>query len=172
MSKRKIKNKKNIHYGKQETYFNEEFKKLAIIVGIVVLIFIVTYLIIGIFVTKEIKWFQKDTENETITTIQYKKILAGETFNQNQEEYYVIFSDSEKYNYPVYESLINNNIDKKIYIVDLANPLNKRYISDTGNSSVQNISDLKVKDDTLIKINNKTNVMYIEGKDGIIDSFK
>lgn len=172
MSKIKVKNKKNIHYGKQETYFNEEFKKLAIIVGIVVLIFIVSYLVIGIFVTKEIKWFQKDAENETITTIQYKKILAGETFNQNQEEYYVIFSDSEKYNYPIYESLINNNMDKKIYLVDLANPLNKSYISDTGNSSVQNISELRVKDDTLIKISNKSNVMYIEGKDSIIDSFK
>ena len=32
--------------------------------------------------------------------------------------------------------------------------------------------DLKVKDNTLIKISNKTNTLYLEGKDNIINQFK
>ena len=175
MTKRKIKkniSKKEFNVEKKETYFNEEFKRLGIIVGIILAIFIVVYLLIGIFVTKEIKWFQKDSDNEPVTNIQYTNILAGETFNQNNEEYYVIFSDSEGFNYATYQTMINNNSDKKIYLVDLANSLNKKYVSEESNSSVQSASDLKVKDNTLIKISNKSNVLYLEGKDNIINQFK
>jgi len=175
MTKRKIKkniSKKEINYGKENTYFNDEFKRLALIVGIILGIFIVAYLIIGIFVTKEIKWFQGNNEKDEVTTIQYTTILAGETFNQNADEYYVIFADSEGYNYATYQTLINNNLDKKIYLVDLDNPLNNKYISEESDSSVQNASNLKVKDNTLIKISNKNNVLYIEGKDNIINQFK
>ena len=175
MTKRKIKknfSKKEINYGKQDTYFNDEFKRLAIIVGIVLGIFIVAYLIIGIFVTKEIKWFQGDNKVEETTTIQYTTILAGETFNQNSDEYYVIFADSKGYNYATYETMATNNSDKKIYLVDLANTLNQKYISEESNSGVQSAADLKVKDNTLIKISNKSNVLYLEGKDNIINQFK
>jgi len=175
MTKRKIKkniSQKEINYGKQDTYFNDEFKRLTIIVGIVLAIFIIAYLIIGIFVTKEIKWFQGDNKTEETTTIQYTTILAGETFNQNAEEYYVIFSDSEGYNYATYQTMINNNSDEKIYLVDLANSLNQKYISEESNSGAQSASDLKVKDNTLIKISNKSNVLYLEGKDNIINQFK
>ena len=175
MTKRKIKknmNKNEINYEKKDTYFNEEFKRLAVLVGIILGIFIVAYLIIGIFVTKEIKWFQGDKDTKEVTTIQYTTILAGETFNQNAEEYYVIFSDSEGFNYATYQTMISNNSDKKIYLVDLANPLNKKYISEESNSDVQSAVDLKVKDNTLIKISNKSNVLYLEGKDNIINQFK
>ena len=175
MTKRKIKKnitKNEINYEKKDTYFNDEFKRLAIIVGIILGIFIVAYLIIGIFVTKEIKWFQKDDGSSLNTTIQYTNILAGETFNQNAEEYYVIFADSDGYNYATYETMISKNSDKKIYLVDLANPLNKKYVSEESNSGVQSASDLKVKDNTLIKVSNKSNVLYLEGKDNIINQFK
>lgn len=175
MTKRKIKkniSKKDINYEKKDTYFNEEFKRLSIIVGIILGIFIAAYLIIGIFVTKEIKWFQSDKNDEQTTTIQYTTILAGETFNQTANEYYVIFADSEGYNYATYETIINNNSDKKIYLVDLANTLNQKYISEESNSGVQSAGDLKVKDNTLIKISNKNNVLYLEGKDSIINQFK
>lgn len=174
MSRKKIKHnsKKEINYSKQSTYFNSEFKTLAIIVGIILLVFIIMYLIIGIFVTKEIKWFQKKSDTETTTTIQYTNILAGETFHQKVDEYYVIFSDSEGFNYNTYQTMISNNSDKKIYLVDLSNPLNKSYLSEESNSNVQNISELRVKNDTLIKVNNKNNVLYLEGKDNIINEFK
>lgn len=175
MTKRSIKkniSKNEIKKEEKKTYFNEEFKRLSIIVGIILGIFVVAYLIIGIFVTKEIKWFQGNDNNEEVTAIQYTNILAGETFNQNSDEYYVIFSDSKGFNYATYETIITNNSDKKIYLVDLANELNKKYISEESNSNVQSAADLKVKDNTLIKISNKTNTLYLEGKDNIINQFK
>ena len=171
MSKRSIQksvNKKQIAKEKQNNYYNEEAKKLVIIVGVVVLIFVVAYLIIGIFVTKEIKWF-KDNDTKETTTIQYKKILAGETFNQNKDSYYVIFTASDDFNYPVYESLSTNNTN--IYIVDLANALNTSYISEENTPNAQSASDLKVKKDTMIKIENKTNILYIESKEQILAHF-
>ncbi|MBE6153890.1 MAG: hypothetical protein E7166_06680 [Firmicutes bacterium] len=174
MTKRKIKRnieKNEINYEKQDAYFNNEVKHLAIIVGIVLAIFSLAYLIIGIFVTKEINWFQKDNET-TETTIQYTNILAGETFNQKTNEYYVIFSNSEDNNYSTYEVMATNNSDKNIYLVDLANPLNQKYISEESNVNAQTASELKVKSDTLIKVSNKSNVLYLEGKDNIINQFK
>lgn len=173
MSKRQIKrnNKKEIK-SKSESYYNNEFKTLAIIVGVIVLIFVVVYLVIGIFVTKEIKLFQSDDGIKTPATIQYTTILAGETFNQSKEEYYVIFADSDGVNYPIYETIISNNSDKNIYLVDMANSLNKSYLAEEGNSNVQNITELKVKNDTIIKVKNKSNVLYLEGKDNIINEFK
>ena len=172
MSKRSIKksvNKKQIEKGKQNNYYNEEAKKLGIIVGIIVLIFVVSYLIIGIFVTKEIKWFQGNNGTKEETTIQYKKILAGETFNQNKDSYYVIFTDSDDFNYPVYETLASNN--SNIYIVDLANALNASYVSEENTPKAQSASDLKVKKDTMIKIENKANTLYIESKEQILAHF-
>ena len=175
MSKRKIKKniiKNEINYEKNEIYLNGDVKRLAIIVGIILAIFTICYLIIGIFVTKEIKWFQSASDNKHDTTIQYTNILAGETFNQNNEEYYVIFSDSKGYDYATYQTIVNNSYDKKVYVVDLANSLNNKYISDESNSNAQKANELKVKDNTLIKINNKNNVLYIEGKDNILNQFK
>lgn len=171
MSKRSIKKsidkKQKVNNKNSKNYYNDEAKKLGIIVGVILLIFIVSYLIIGIFITKEIKWFQND--DEKVTTIQYKEILAGETFNQNKDNYYVIFTDSDDFNYPVYETLATYN--KNVYLVDLSKALNSSYINEQTNPNVQKASDLKVKKDTMIKIENKTNTLYIESKDEILAQF-
>ena len=171
MAKGKNKKEINAKKKKKETTFVDELKKLGIISGIIVLIIVILYLIVGTFITKDIKWFNKD-KNEVSETIQYKEILAGETFNKSNDEYYVIYADSTGNHYSLYETIISNNLDKKIYMVDTANPLNTLYISDETNPNVQQISDLKVKSDTLIKIQNKQNVLYIEGKNEIINHFK
>lgn len=174
MSKRKIKRnmeKQNIHYGDNTTY-NTEIKKLAIIIGVILVIFVLIYLIIGIFVTKEITFGNNDSEVSEETTIQYSKILAGETFNQNASEYYVIFSDSDSVNYYTYELVQYNNSDKNIYIVDMGNPLNEKYKSEESNKEVNSASDLKINGDTMIKVSNKQNVMYVEGVNEILNQFK
>lgn len=173
MSKKKIKKNiknKNIHYD-NNTYYNEEFKKLAIIVGIILLIFVLIYLIIGIFVTKEINWFKKDNKT-TETTIQYTKILASETFSQTDNEYYVIFSDSDSVNYSTYELIVSNNKDKKIYIVDMSNPLNSKYKNEKGNSNVSSLENLKINGDTMLKVTDKKNSGYFEGSSLILSQFK
>ena len=128
-------------------------------------------MIIGIFVTKDIKIFGNTDDEEVISTIQYQEILAGQTFNMNQDEYYVIFSDSTGNYYSIYKNIADSQTDKSIYLVDLSNPLNQSYVSDESNKDVQKASDLKVKDNTLIKINNKTNIKYIDDRNTILSYF-
>lgn len=170
---KKIKKKKTMYTNKNNnnTTYSMELKKLFIILGVILLIIVALYLIIGIFVTKDIKLFKNKNSNEVTSTIQYRKILAGETFNMNKEEYYVIFASSKGNYYSLYSSIAEKNTDKSIYLVDLDDSLNKKYISEESNSAVQNASELKVKDNTLIKINNKKNVEYIEDRNTILSYF-
>ena len=99
----------------------------------------------------------QDTPEEKITenAIQYNEILAGESFNQGDGEYYVIYYDSSN-EYSTISSLISsyqlNNSDTKLYSVDLSNGMNKKYITD-GDIVTDNASSLRVKDTTLIKFN-------------------
>lgn len=168
---KKIKKKKTLYSNKNgDTTYSMELKKLFIILGIILLIIVILYLIIGIFVTKDIKIF-RNTDDEVISTIQYQEILAGQTFNMNQDEYYVIFSDSTGNYYSIYKNIADSQTDKSIYLVDLSNPLNQSYVSDESNKDVQKASDLKVKDNTLIKINNKTNIEYIDDRNTILSYF-
>ena len=166
-------NKKKIYNAKNNIEYGVEIKKLAIILGIIILILGILYLIVSIFITKDFKLFSNNkTENTPVeSTIQYSEILAGETFNRKESEYYVIFSDSTKNYYQIYKTMMDGQTDKKIYMVDIKNPLNTAFISDETNPNVQKASDLKVKDNTMIKISNGKNVSYIEDKNQILSYF-
>ena len=54
-----------------------------------------------------------------------------------------------------------------LYIVDLSEGLNKFIISEENNYNANNASELKVKDNTLIKIQNGARVSYVTGDDAI-----
>ena len=130
--------------------FPVEVKKVLIIVVIVVVLIIAMY-----FLTTKI--LSKDSDNSSNkvmeNAIQYNEILAGESFNQGDGEYYVIYYDSSN-EYSTISSLISsyqlNNSDTKLYSVDLANGMNKKYITD-GDIVTDDASSLKVKDTTLLK---------------------
>ena len=127
-----------------------EVKKTIIIVVVAVVLLVGMY-----FLTTAI--LNQDTPEEKITesAIQYNEILAGESFNQGDGEYYVIYYDSSN-EYSTISSLISsyqlNNSDTKLYSVDLSNGMNKKYITD-GDIVTDNASSLRVKDTTLIKFN-------------------
>lgn len=169
---KKIKNTKKVYHSKNNIEYGADLKKLLIILGSILLVLLILYLIIAIFVTKDIKLFNNSNNNTTTeTTIQYSEILAGETFNKKSNEYYVIFTDSTGNYYSVYKNIVDKNTDKKIYIVDVSDPLNKLYISEETNPNAQKSSELKVKDNTLIKIIDGQNKLYIENKDEILSYF-
>lgn len=138
---------------------------------IVLLVFGFTYLIISL-ITGEVnlKLPNKENKNDTTKTeIDYKKILAGETFNKDHDDYYVIFYDfksSDKDNYQAY--ILNKKTP--IYQVDTSDKMNEQYITDGNpNKDASKISELKVKNPTLIKITNKLISIYMEDKDSIIN---
>lgn len=128
-----------------------EVKKTIIIVVVAAVLLAFMYFLTNLILSKDVTDEEKVTEN----TIQYDEILAGESFNQDGE-YYVIYYDSSD-SYSSISSLISsyqlNSTDTKLYSVDLANGMNKKYITD-GDVVTTNASSLKVKDTTLLKFKN------------------
>ena len=129
-----------------------EVKKTIIIIVVAVVLLVGMYFLTTVILNKD----SDDTSKITENAIQYDEILAGESFNQSEDEYYVIYYDSSN-EYSVISSLISsyqlNNSDTKLYSVDLADGMNKKYVTD-GNIVTDNASSLRVKDTTLLKFNN------------------
>ena len=128
-----------------------EVKKTIIIILVAIVLLVGMYFLTTIILSK-------DNEEEKImeNAIQYDEILAGESFNQKEEEYYVIYYDSTD-EYSTISSLISsyqlNNTDTKLYSVDLSNGMNKKYVTD-GDIVTLDASSLRVKDNTLLKFSN------------------
>jgi hypothetical protein len=152
---------------KNEQLYDSDAKKMLKTFIFVAIIFIVLYFLTAL-ITGEISFsnFSNKEAREKVTTIQYKEILAGEVFNKADKEYYVIFYDF-KTNEGKIDGLIQTYEQKtdhlKIYTVNLNNYFNKAVISSDSNPLANNSLDLKIKADTLIKIKNKTNSLYVEG---------
>lgn len=129
-----------------------EVKKTIIIIVVAVVLLVSMYFLTTVILNKDRDDNSKITEN----AIQYDEILAGESFNQSEDEYYVIYYDSSN-EYSVISSLISsyqlNSSDTKLYSVDLADGMNKKYVTD-GDIVTDNASSLRVKDTTLLKFNN------------------
>lgn len=150
--------------------------KMAVIVAVIfVAFYVITMLATGGFATDDNK---SDTGSDTTeeATIQYDEILAGETFNMNYDEYYVMFYDFNASTANVYKTIVSNYItghtDSKIYTVDLAKGFNTSYTGNTSNPSASSINDLKVNGPTLIQIKNGVPVSYSEGKEAIKNILK
>lgn len=137
-------------------------KKIIINFMVVLTVILIFYFVTILVMDKSVKYNYKEDE-ESVTIIQYDEIIAGETFNITDSEYFVLFYDFNGPNANYYE-YISSNSAKKVYIVDIGNYFNKPYVSETSNKNVQKIEDLKVKEGTLIKIKDGKNVLYFEGE--------
>lgn len=167
-------NGKNINEIKKEEEKNVIDKgNIVKITIIVIAILAILYLILAIFVTKELNLStrkNKDSEStNTETTSVTDAILASAIFDQSGEEYYVLFydfnDDDEK---DLANSVSGNLTDKKVYKVDSGSGLNSNYVTEDGsNPDAKTLSELKVKSPTLIIINADTISNYIEGIDNI-----
>ena len=152
----------------------------------IIIIVVATILLVGMYFLTTLILESDNNDDERITenTIQYDEILAGESFNQSEDDYYVIYYDSTD-EYSTISSLISsyqlNNTDTKLYSVDLANGMNKRYVTD-GDIVTDSADSLRVKDNTLIRFNNGevsevitdlteiTNILNSQCKDRLIQS--
>ncbi len=152
------------------------FAKISIIVIIVFIIFyILTIAITGGLNKKQASTNSEERDNTPIT-IQYEEILAGETFNIKNDEYYVVFYNFGEESSAVYDTIITNyktnNPSAKIYKVDLDKGFNASYISDVSNPNVANPDELKINGPTLIKISKGKNVSYNEGLSAVTAALK
>lgn len=169
-AKKEGKNLKKELYDMNMDNDNQIYKFVKMMITLVI-IFAVLYIVVGIFVTKEIN-FSGNKDNEVTDSVS-NKILASSIFNQKEEEYYVYFYDFENMNNTIESTLTSKLSEAKIYRVDTKDALNQNYVTEgTGNKSAKTLDDLKVVDNTLIKIVNNEIVRYYETEDEIVSGLE
>ena len=136
-------------------------KKIVITCVIVLVSIGLVYLISALFITKELDWFSKEEVKENTSGVE-NSILASAIFNQKEDEYYVYFYDFNEDN-NMYKNIVSSKLSsKKVYNVDTSSGLNSNYVSDVSNKKATGLDDLKVINDTVIKIVGDTIVEYYE----------
>ena len=141
---------------------------ITIIVTLIVF-FIILYILTGIFITKDIKWFEKkDTTDTTENTIS-NKILGVDSLRQAEEEYYVYYYDTTNENSDI--NSIVNSLSEKVYRVDLHDDFNSNLIGEPS-GVVSDISQLKVSDPTIIIVVSSTITEFYNGVEQIEATLK
>ncbi len=171
--RREIKSNRNKKL--EENITSEDMIKASSIVKIVlgvVVVILVFYYGLAIFVTKEVNLSSnnkksEDTKEDSSNNSVSNAILAKNTFNQMEEVYYVYYYDFNDEN-DVISNSIGGLTDHTIYRVDTNSGLNSNYVvEDESNRNVTSIDNLKVKNPTIIKVDNDKVVSYYEGIDEI-----
>ena len=154
--KREVKSLKN-----EEIKEEYNVKKIVITCVIVLVSIGLVYLISALFITKELDWFSKEEVKENTSSVE-NSILASAIFKQKEDEYYVYFYDFNEDN-NMYKNIVSSKLSsKKVYNVDTSSGLNSNYVSDVSNKKATGLDDLKVINDTVIKIVGDTIVEYYE----------
>lgn len=155
---------------KQKNYKSEDEQEISRFIKIllIVVVFILgIYFFTSIFVKKEFDINKDITEGQ----ISSNNIIVGSILNRPYDEYYVLVYNSSSNQSTLYESLIylyeQKENSKRIYLVDLDNDLNKKYISEKSNPDAKKIQDFKFGDITLLKIKNKNVNKYLENIESI-----
>lgn len=145
-------------------------KGLVTILIVLIVLFALTYLLTGIFATKDIKWFSKSTKEEEETTNNIKnRILASDSLKQLEENYYVYYYDSTNEDNEV--SDIVDDLDDTVYRVDLHDDFNSNFIGEPS-GVVESIDNLKVSNPTIIKVSSEKIISFTSGKEEIEATLK
>lgn len=165
--KKSKKDKRNKILEREFNESNNDSKRIIkILVGIIVFFALVYF--IAALLTGEIKL----KKEKKVVNIQYDEILVEQTFKQKDSTYYVFYYDFSDESNEDLNLMIVSMIDEKniVFKSDTSNVYNKKFVVDDDTlvkSNPNNISDLKIKEPTLIKINNGKVVNYINGYDKI-----
>lgn len=161
---------------------SNEIKNGITITITVILVIVIVYLTTAVFMTGEIGTGKTNSESKTTTTtnssvskLYDNMIIASKTFDQNKDEYMVIFfygndvSDELDGAITAYDSS-NNKI--KLYKVNVSDVINKFVLSEHENSKATNYNELKINDITLITVKDKVITSYITKEENVIDNLK
>lgn len=173
------KTKLNNKFDKKEKYVSEEASEVRRFVFILMTIIILLVIIYGI--TKIFIKDDKGTDSDQVSpgVIDYDIVTVGTMLSKADKEYYVMIYDAEDPEAVYYSAIINNYLDKEkalnVYYCDLGNKLNKSYYvgkDGKSNPKAEKVSDLALKDLTLLKVKNGKIVKYIENIDTIKSELK
>ena len=153
---------------------NNEMKKLVIFIVIIVALFVAFY-VISMFI--DVKESETTPEADEATVIQYDEIILGTLLDQSSGDgnYYVLIANEDRQQgvYEVYKSGYSAKENAlKIYTSDIDSPFNQKYKAEESNFDIEQISDLRIKGDTLIKVEDHQLVEYFEGQEDIINVLK
>lgn len=123
------------------------FKIMLVICIVFAIFYVLTY-----YISKKTDNKGNNTNTDTVTVIQYDEILIGSILNQPDDSYYVLITSEYDYTNRYKEYISKYSNGNKIYYSFKDNQMNNKYISENENLIVENISDFKVKDNTLLKI--------------------
>lgn len=144
-------------------------KQFITIIVVLLVFFVILYILTGIFITKDIRWFdKKDNTTDDVSTIS-NKILGVDSLRQSEEEYYVYYYDTTNENSEVTNTV--NMLGKMVYKVDLHDAFNANIVGDPS-GVVSDISELKVADPTVIKVVNGIITEYYTGVEQITTTLK
>ena len=150
-----------------------EINRLIKIAFIVILLFVLLYLVIGLFITKEIVLPRTDETKESEVTTNPTSILANSALSQKEETYYVYFYDFKNENTQIATVVASKLADYKVYNVDTQDILNKNFVvEEESNKDAKTLENLKVKTNTIIKVVNKEIEEYYEGQEEIESNIK
>ncbi len=139
-------------------------KVFITILVVLLLFFVILYIITGLFITKELKWFNNDNDEEEIIEIE-NKILATDSLRQVEENYYVYFFDAKDEDEEVVNALYS--VSDAIYRVDLNDGFNANFVGEPS-GIVDDINNLKVSNPTLIKVSSEKIVAFYSGTTEIV----
>ena len=170
--KQLLKNLKNEKKARRNIEDSENYvtRFIGTIFGVLVFL-VIGYLLIGIFVTKTIKFGKKD-EEKTAVTIDSSIILLSNILKQVEAEYMVVIYDINDTDNKTISNYINlykgKHTASTIYSVDSKNKMNAKYIVEKdSNKEAKSIEELKVVSPTLIKVVDGKITEYHEGKDEV-----
>ncbi len=153
---------------KKVQYQTEEQREVIhffIVLVVILIIVMCVYIFSKAFVFDE-SLFEVSYEAGAIKD---ERAIVGTIFNRPEKEYYVIIYDESKGNAVYYSALTSkyseNEKALKVYHVDLDNELNAAfYVGNDGksNKNASSVSDIKLKDLTLLKIKNGKIEKYLE----------
>ena len=169
MAKKKNNNKKNEIQqfdldNSIDTGFNANFKSVVATVLGVIIVFAVFYLLTLHMTAKGEK---KDV---AVASVGYEKILAGSLFKTGEKEYLVVFYNREDdTDITSALSTYNTKHDVDAFYVDLKDGLNKGVIGNELNTEINDPSELKVVNPTVLKIKDKNIIESATGKESVIE---
>ena len=159
---------------KKSNLSNNEFVKLLQLILIVTGIFLAFYLVTWLFTDNSDK--NEKEEEKPEVSIQYDEILMSNLLKQKDLEYYVLAYDAEDKYYDSYNMYINTYSTqkdaKRVYTSVLSNGFNKKFYDKELKESVidaADISKLKLKDTSLIRVRRGTIRNVYEGHEEIIN---
>lgn len=158
---------------KEKNIYNEENSVKSFLIIIIVILGGLGVVYLFTLLAQNNGLFDSGYNKPTIeeSSISYTNISYGTIFDRNEDEYYVLISNSESSEYIYLSSILSKYIDKEdslpVYIVDTNDAFNKNIIGEDDNADANNSQDIRVKDYALIKINDGENIKYLTDIDEI-----